>query len=335
MSGLLAEFMEKPVTQFTSGYKAMKAKNVLMQAFTASEERRKPHESAMFEEIVDSVMKTEKGRETMTTLSELGYSFAFEKGNFGGFCASDRKKIVLNPTCSFEYLLHTAVHEGRHAIQYSLEKQDVPAYEKTQVASFLRKHRALEADAVAHETAFIYECKKVLPKVYLEAQSENLPTLKAYESEMKKSGDERKAMQATFAAWYESAHYRQSYDRYHKDGIKKICDWGKQTKSAGYFTEEYPAKDVLHMCRHNGQTYMTEDFLNKGMAFAVSVQDRQEISAMLKDYAAATGTKADASISAMRTRSSNGALLPDNKAVNLSPFARAWQIAAVKKEAER
>ena len=80
---------------------------------------------------------------------------------------------------------------------------------------------------------------------------------------------------------------------------------------------------------------MTEDFLNKGMAFAVSVQDRQEISAMLKDYAVATGTEADPSIAAMRTRSSNGMLLPDNKSANMSPFARTWQIAAAKKESGR
>ena len=88
-----------------------------MKAFTASEEKDADRESTLFEGIVDSVMKTKKGRETLTSLSKLGYSFAFEKGNFGGFCAPEQKKIVINPSFGFEYMLQTAVHEGRHAIQ--------------------------------------------------------------------------------------------------------------------------------------------------------------------------------------------------------------------------
>lgn len=325
MSETVAEFMQKPVKRYSCGSAARKAKKSLIRAFTPSEEKRSFQESALFEEIVDSVMQTKKGRETMVSLSKLGYSFAFEKGNFGGFCAPDSKKIVINPSFSFEYMLQTAVHEGRHAIQHSLKGQGRPAYEDTQIASSLRLHRAIEADAVAHEMAFVYECKDVLPQVYKGAKEQNLPMFQAYVAEMEKSGDERKAMQASFAAWYECDYYRDYYDKYYKKSIVENCEWGKKEKQSGLFSKDYPAEDVLKMCRYKGQVYMPADFLNKGLAFSIPVQDKKEISAALESYADAVWEKPDTSISAMRGRLPDGTLLPENKAVNAALVVKAEQ----------
>ena len=116
MAETVAGFTQKSYKKYACGRAAQKAKKVLTKAFTASDAKNAVKEEILFEEIIDSVMKTKKGRETLTTLSKLGYSFAFEKGNFGGFCAPNQKKVVINPSFGFEYMLQTAVHEGRHAI---------------------------------------------------------------------------------------------------------------------------------------------------------------------------------------------------------------------------
>ena len=314
MSGTVAEFMQKPVKKYACGRAARKAKKSLIRAFTASEEKNAVKEGVLFEEIIDSVVQTKKGRETMMALSKLGYTFAFEKGNFGGFCAPDSKKIVINPTFSFEYMLQTAVHEGRHAIQYSLEGQGRPAYEDTQIASSLRLHRAIEADAVAHEMAFVYECKDVLPQVYESAKKQNLPMFRAYVEEMEKSGDQRKAMQACFASWYECDYYRDYYDLWHKNGFKQVSDWAKQAQYKDAFKEEYSADNVLKMCLYKGHSYMAAEFLNTGKAFSITQEDKKEIFGMMQSYAQAVpGAKADASVLKMRERSSSGELLPAQK----------------------
>ena len=309
MSETVAEFTQKSYKKYACGRAAQKAKKVLMKAFTASEEKDAVREGTLFEAIVDSVMKTKKGRETLTSLSKLGYSFAFEKGNFGGFCAPEQKRIVINPSFGFEYMLQTAVHEGRHAIQYSLESENRPNYEHTQIASSLRMHRAIEADAVAHEMAFVYECKDVMPNVYEKARESDLPMFHAYVGEMEKSRDERKAMQACFKAWYECDYYRDYYDKWHKDGFKQVCDYGKQQKDPNLFSMEYPVDDVLKLCRYKGKPYMTADDLNSGRPFSVKRTDRDEISAMIKDYAAAvSGAHVDRSVETMRLRDEKGNL---------------------------
>ena len=70
MSETVAEFTQKSYKKYACGRAAQKAKKVLMKAFTASEEKDADRESTLFEGIVDSVMKTKKGRETLTSLSK-------------------------------------------------------------------------------------------------------------------------------------------------------------------------------------------------------------------------------------------------------------------------
>ena len=322
MSKTFAEFMEKPAKKYACGRSAKDAKKTLVKAFTASKNGDAVRESILFEDIVDSVMKTKKGRETMTALSGLGYSFAFEEGNFGGFCDTEHKKIVINPRFQFTYMLQTAVHEGTHAIQASLKN---PNEDVMQAASYLRYCRAIEADAVAHEMAFVHECKDVLPAVYKSAQKKGLPMFTAYEAEMEKSGKEKKAMQASFAAWYECDGYRRYYDDYHKENIVDGCKDGIKKKRKNLYSKEYPAEEVLKSCRYNGEIYMTPEFLNKGQAFSITAGDKKAIAAALKRYADAVGAKADTSLSTMRERTADGTLLPEKKAVNAAVVAKAKQ----------
>ena len=63
MSETVAEFTQKSYKKYACGRAAQKAKKVLMKGFTASEEKDAVREGTLFEAIVDSVMKTKKGRE--------------------------------------------------------------------------------------------------------------------------------------------------------------------------------------------------------------------------------------------------------------------------------
>ena len=322
----VAEFMQKPVKKYACGKKAQEAKKTLMRAFTASKKRSAAKESALFGQIVDSVMKTKTGRETMTALSGLGYSFVFERvPSLDGYCNPENKKIVLNPSSSLPNMMQTLVHEGTHAVQRSLKKENAPEYWEMNAASMLRCRRAIEADAVAHETAFAYECKNVVPEVYRDAEKQNTPMFRAYVGEMEKSGDEKKAMRASFAAWYEHDSYRKSYDLLHACDVRSFCEWGKRQEVGGLFSKEYPAGDVLKMCLYNGKPYMTPDFLNKGLAFSIPAEDKKSLCDALQDYAKALGEKPDRSLSAMRIRTAEGVLLPEKKAVKAAVIAKTKQ----------
>ena len=322
MSETVAEFMQKPVKKYACGKKAQEAKKTLMQAFTASKKRSAAKESALFGQIVDSVMKTKTGRETMTALSGLGYSFAFEQVSVDGFCDPDNKKIVINPSSSVPNMMQTLVHEGTHAVQRSLKKENDPEYWHMNVASMLRCRRAIEADACAHESAFAYECRDVVPEVWRDAEKQNAPMFRAYVGEMEKSGDEKKAMQASFAAWYECDCNRKSYDLLHAGDVRSFCDWGKSYKVGGLFSKEYSAEDVSGMCRCKGQAYMSPEFLNKGSAFSVPETYKKEIFDMVSDYAKAVGGKPDASILTMRERAADGTPSPEKNAVNAAVVAK-------------
>lgn len=309
MAETVKEFFEKPVKTYACGEKAQQAKKVLTAAFTASDSKKQKEESAEFGRLLDLVMKTDKGRDTLTELSELGYTFAFEKGDFGGFCEPTLKKIVVNPSFGDEYALQTIVHEGRHAIQSAREPENTPAPEQLTVASFLRRERAMEADACAHESAFIWQCKDVLPEVYANAEENNMPMFRAFVAEMDKSGDEEKAMRASFGAWYGYDYFRDFYDDAHRDEITFFADKGKKAGRTDLFSKNIPAKDVADACLLKGKPYVSADMLMSDSAFSVLKKDKAAYMKITADYAKTVGAKADESVWAMAERDKNGKIL--------------------------
>ena len=295
--------MEKPTQKFACGRDAQETVGTLQKAFVASSKRKENKEKEVFAAILEPVMKTARGRETMEALADLGYKFRFENGNFGGMCCSGEKTILLNPNYDSDYIAHVLVHEGRHAIQYSRAPENAPELEETKVADMFRMRQAIEADACAHQAAFVYECKTVAPKVYSEYKAGGFPMLTAYEKEMEKSGDEKKAMQASFESWYDYKAFRQYYDSYHKNIVGQLVDVGKKEKDPTFFSKEYPVKDVVNMCVYQGKPYMTAEFLNSDKAYSVPKKDAKEIKAALTDYAkSVAGAKLDTSIDAMALR---------------------------------
>ena len=112
MSDTVKEFMEKPTQKFTCGRDARETTGTLQKAFVASSKRKAGKETEAFAAILEPVMKTARGRETMEALADLGYKFRFENGNFGGMCCSGEKTILLNPNYDSDYIAHVLVHEG-------------------------------------------------------------------------------------------------------------------------------------------------------------------------------------------------------------------------------
>lgn len=303
MAETVKEFMEKPVKKYACGRDAQETMGTLQKAFVASSKRKAGKEKEIFAAILEPVMKTARGRETMETLADLGYKFKFEVGNFGGMCCSSEKTILLNPNHSNEFLAHVLVHEGRHAIQYSRAPKNAPEFEETKVADIFRMRQAIEADACAHQSAFVYECKETAPEIYKQFKQAGYPMLTAYEKEMEASGDEKKAMQASFESWYDYKTFRKFYDDYHKNIVGQLADCGKDEKDPTFFSKDYPVKDVLNMCVYQGKPYMTAEFLNSDKAYSVPKKDAKEIKGMLADYAKAVpGAKLDTSIDTMALR---------------------------------
>ena len=328
MSDTVKEFMEKPTQKFACGRDARETTGTLQKAFVASSKRKAGKEKEAFAAILEPVMKTARGRETMEALADLGYKFRFENGNFGGMCCSSEKTILLNPNYDSNYIAHVLVHEGRHAIQYSRTPENAPELEQTKVADMFRMRQAIEADACAHQAAFVYECKTVAPKVYSEYKAGGFPMLTAYETELDRTGDKRKAMQAAFKSWYDFPYYRDLYDEYYKDnGIKAMAEIGKQQKNPTLFSKEYPVRDVVDLCVFQGKPYMTADWLNSDKPNALTAEAKREIKAVLADYVKAVpGAKSDMSINKMATRDKDGKILePAKMASNAAVLAKFTQ----------
>ncbi len=303
MSKSIADFMDASVKSYACGRDAQETMGTLQKAFVASSKRKAGKEKEIFAAILEPVMKTARGRETMESLADLGYKFKFEVGNFGGRCNADSKTVFLNPNYDNAFLSHVLVHEGRHGIQASLQSANAPVYYETKTADFFRMRQAIEADACAHQSAFVYECKETAPEIYKQFKQAGYPMLTAYEKEMEASGDEKKAMRASFESWYDYKAFRQYYDNFHKNIVGQLADCGKDEKDPTFFSKDYPVKDVLNMCVYQGKPYMTAEFLNSDKAYSVPKKDAKEIKGMLADYAkSVAGAKLDTSIDTMALR---------------------------------
>lgn len=317
MSDTVAEFTQKSYKKYACGEKARKT---LQNTFTASSAKSAADEKRLLGDVLETLNKTDSGRETLKTLSDLGYKIKFQNlgKRFGGYCNYDDRVIVLNPTRSKNFLAIAVVHEGRHGIQFASEKKNAPIFEQTRVADMYRMRKAIEADACAHQSAFAYECKETAPEVYAE-QKRDYPMLTAYETELDRTGDKRKAMQAAFKSWYDFPYYCDLYDEYYKDnGIVPAAQEGKKSNDPTLFSKEYPVRDVVDLCVFQGKPYMTAEYLNSDKPNALTAEAKREIKAVLSDYVkSVAGAKLDTSIDAMALRDGTMRIVkPANRRLN-------------------
>lgn len=303
-SNSVAEFTQKPYKRYSCKQIRVAQKN-LAKAFkpTGASKMSAQEERGLFKRLVNSMNKTEKGRETLVELNKLGYSFVFEVGPFGGYCSHENKKIVINPEKRFEHMQAMMVHEGQHAFQKKYEGH-LPYREYMNADCVFKFSRAKEADATAHEAAFIYQIRETSPGYFSDEIERGRTPIRAYAEEMDRTKDQKKAMQAAFKDFYTSDFYQKFYDKNHKNFIRKYAEFGIKNNIPGIFGKTFSDKEIADTCRFKGQTYISPEFLSSEQAYAIPKEDKKEILAFTKSYAEVMGEKHDTSIMKMHDRPS-------------------------------
>lgn len=296
----VAEFMEKPYKRY-SCKQIQTAQKTLANAFKGGKPENKAEELKQFKEVLKGLDATPKGQETLVELAKLGYDFFFDVGKFGGYCSHHEKKIALNPECGINYMQNMAVHEGRHAIQKKYQEY-LPYHWEMDIESAMKFHRAKEADATAHEAAFIYQTRETNPENFAREMKSAREPIVAYTKEMDSSGNEKKAMQESFKAWYSSEFYQKHYDKEHLNFVKVHTQFGIKDNEAGQFSQSVSNKEIANMCRHNGQPYMPASFFSSEHATSIPKKDKETILKLTAKYAKHVGEVPDMSVLRLKDR---------------------------------
>lgn len=163
----------------------------------------------------------------------------------------------INPKCSVQAQLSTLVHEACHALQ---AERSVKYPSLLCVADQMKYHRAIEADACAHECAFIYEIKDEHPEVRESALSRGMPMYETFERVLSETDDSVLAMGEAFKSWYDYPPYQKAYDKWHKEDVRIIAEHGLKKDYNGYFMKQMPSEDVVKICLYDGKSYISPDF---------------------------------------------------------------------------
>ena len=233
-----------------------------------------------FTSLLNIAYQFPKGQETMNAVAFQGYSYMYE-AMFGvnGACDYDRKVVRLDSYRRQMELAPILIHECTHIRQVERINK-ISGQDKTtdfigslNAYDFIKLNRALEADACAHQAAFAYQMKDEYPQVF-EKEMET-PMMRAYVGEMEKSGDETKAMCASFQAWYGYKNYQEAYEKQYVAQIRmnseqKKKDFNSVKKEAAVSNEQ-----LASVCLHNGQPYISAAFFDRAENMAVSDKGKE------------------------------------------------------------
>ncbi len=252
-----------------------------------------------FATLLNIAYETPKGREVMNAVAFKGYSFTYDT-MFGvnGACDYDRKVVRLDSYFMQKDLAPVLIHECTHIRQIDrlVEKTGQPdvtgfiaglsAYD------FIKLNRALEADACAHQAAFAYQMREKYPQVF--EKEMKTPMMQAYVAQMDKTGDETKAMQASFEAWYGYKNYQEAYEKQYLAQIQEnIRQRGSRQVSS------ISNGQISGLCLLNGKSYIPPSFFDRVENMAVSEKG--------KDILSQTG---DQSVSRLPVRNRQSNTLP-------------------------
>lgn len=300
--------MEKPVNSRALLYSSLYAQN--------SADREK------YDSLLNIAYSCPKGAETMERFGAMQakeaygsrYKVMYEQlYNVNGSCDPERKSIYLHSYFTQPKLAQIFVHEVTHALQFEGVEKDIS---KLNTVDMIKMHRAVEADASAHEAAFVYEMKDKYPAVYEDHLK--TPMMQAYATEMDKGGDERKAMADAFKAWYSYETYQKSYGEQEIGKIKVASAATEKDPTAGYFQETFSDEEILSMCQFKGKPYVDASVFNSKEALAVSKEMKQDISKEMKKLARITGANPDKTAASLIVRGeavSNTAKPVEKKAI--------------------
>lgn len=298
------------------------AYSVLAEAFEPSSTESAEEERAVFKRVLDTVNSVPAGRRTMKELAALGCTFGLLTGsrtgngtNAAGFYHQEANRIFLNPNAGYKDLSTIFIHEGRHAIQHHRLGLSPSDY---RICDYLKYHRALEADACAHEAEFVHQIRDSRPDIY--RASASLPMVKAYSDVREKGGSSKDAMSSSFRAWYGYDYYRDFYDVYHRRYIERFFEDAVQKKKPDLFKKELASDIIVRGCAlSGGKTYIDPAFLTSPEAFSVPVEDKNIFIKQSRAYAdSVPGAHPDSSPGLMYSRLWDGTVLPREAPAPLS-----------------
>lgn len=190
-------------------------------------------------ERVDRLLKricktTPLGKQIVESAEKRGIAIGIDgdKGNSWGSYSPSMKYVSLNEKASDAQLLSTIVHELRHS-----EQKPEHDFNNTVFGS-IAEVRAMEADAMAHECAAVYQMRKAEPETYKLFVNRHGGMMKAFEDSFNQDKDMTKAKGEAFKAWYDHAEYVELYDR----SIVEFSAMGKMT--AGAYKDDMPSSKL-------------------------------------------------------------------------------------------
>lgn len=187
--------------------------------------RREKAREERVQRLIERVSKSSPiGKRIIESALERGVSIGMEadKGGSLGSYMPSFKYVSLNERVSDEQLLSTIVHECRHSEQKMKRDMSYTVY------ASIAETRAIEADAMAHECAAVYQMRKSEPETYKLFNERHGGIMKAYEVSFEKNKDETKAKAEAFKAWYDHAEYVELYDR----SVRKFMEMGQMHSGA-------------------------------------------------------------------------------------------------------
>ena len=242
----------------------------------------------------DTLQKIPMGRETLDAVQKMGFDIRFEKGlSDAGCCDASKKQILLNPMMKERDLLPTFMHEARHAMQSEiLQVND----EKTLAADTIKAYRAMEADAVAFETAFVVEAQKAGVAVRSTPMADRFRKIKNPEA----------AKAEVFRSWYADTNTLTLYDDFYAEQFEDMAEKAAKRGDKECFCEHLPPSKIAAVC-----PYVSPDFLDSSEAFSIRSSAKERISDAMESYAKKTGAKPDTSVLTMYSRTKNGKIVDD------------------------
>ena len=176
----------------------------------AAVEKREAARAERVEKLLARICKASPlGKKIVESAVNRGICIGIESdmGNCLGVYTPSVKYVALDEKAPDAKLLSTIVHECRHSEQNPMRDHSYSVY------SNVAEVRALEADAMAHECAAVYQMRKAEPDTYAAFCNRHGGMMKAYEASFEKDKDADKAKSEAFKAWYDHASYVENYDR--------------------------------------------------------------------------------------------------------------------------
>ena len=240
------------------------------QQSAAEIEKREAARAERVEKLIARICKASPlGKKIVESAIERGVCIGIDgdKGNCLGSYMPSMKYVSLDEKAPDAKLLSTIIHECRHSEQTPTHNHSYSVY------SNIAEVRALEADAMAHECAAVYQMRKAEPATYAAFCERHGGMMKAYEASFEHDKDMTKAKSEAFKAWYDHASYVENYDR----SVVDFMEMGKLY--SGAYKKEITPKQLSEEFG-----YVDETFFASARANTVSEKTAKNTAAVERGH---------------------------------------------------